>query len=93
MKSQTDIAEMLRAAGIRGDIAEAAATAALKQRRVEPQSRVFTPRTDRRIKREIDRVPPTLDAKLRAKCAREGVSLRHLTLSLWSAWLELEADA
>jgi hypothetical protein len=48
-------------------------------------------RTDRRIKRDIDRIPPTLDAKVRAKCARTGISLRHLTLSYWAKWV-LEPD-
>ena len=42
----------------------------------------------KRIKREIDRVPPGLDAKLRAKLKREGVSLRALTLGLWKKWIE-----
>ena len=51
-------------------------------------SREFTPRTERRIKREIDRVPPTLDEAVQAKCKRVGVSLRALTLQLWKAWVE-----
>lgn len=51
-------------------------------------SREFTPRSDRRIKREIDRVPPTLDAAVQAKCKRVGVSLRALTLRLWKEWVE-----
>lgn len=51
-------------------------------------SRDFTPRSDRRIKREIDRVPPTLDEKLQAKLKREGISLRALTLQLWKDWSE-----
>jgi len=51
-------------------------------------SREFTPRTERRIKREIDRVPPTLDEAVQAKCRREGVSLRALTLRLWKEWVE-----
>jgi hypothetical protein len=51
-------------------------------------SREFTPRSDRRIKIEIDRVPPTLAATLRAKCKREGVSIRALTLTLWKQWVE-----
>jgi hypothetical protein len=49
-------------------------------------SRSFTPRTERRIKREIDRVPPMLDEKVRLKCKADGISLRALTLTLWSAW-------
>lgn len=51
-------------------------------------SREFTPRTDRRIKREIDRVPPMLDEAVQAKCRREGVSLRALTLRLWKEWVQ-----
>jgi hypothetical protein len=51
-------------------------------------SREFTPRTERRIKREIDRVPATLDAKVQAKMKRVGVSLRALTLQLWKEWAD-----
>lgn len=51
-------------------------------------SREFTPRTDRRIKIEIDRVPPTLNDALRAKAKREGISIRALTLTLWKQWTE-----
>lgn len=51
-------------------------------------SREFTPRSERRIKIEIDRVPPTLAAALRAKAKRTGVSLRALTLRLWKAWID-----
>jgi hypothetical protein len=49
-------------------------------------SREFTPRTDRRIKREIDRVPPTLDEAVQKKLRRTGISLRALTLRLWQEW-------
>jgi hypothetical protein len=42
----------------------------------------------KRIKREIDWVPPTLDRSLRAKLKREGLSLRTLTLRLWTDWLK-----
>ena len=52
-----------------------------------PDARV-TWETDRRIKREIDRVPPTLDEAVQAKCKREGVSLRALTLRLWKDWVD-----
>ncbi len=54
-------------------------------------SREFTPRTDRRIKIEIDRVPPTLADALKAKVKREGVSIRALTLGLWKKWTDDEA--
>ena len=51
-------------------------------------SRAFTPRTDRRIKREIDRVPPMLDERVQAKLGKERVSLRAMTLTLWKMWVE-----
>ena len=51
-------------------------------------SREFTPKTDRRIKREIDRVPPGLDEAVQKKLRRTGVSLRALTLRLWKEWAE-----
>ena len=50
-------------------------------------SRDFTPQTDRRIKIDIDRVPPTLAAALRAKVKREGLSVRSVTLTLWKDWV------
>ena len=51
-------------------------------------SREFSSNTTRRIKREIDRVPPKLDIQMRAKLKRDGVSLRALTLTLWKEWVE-----
>ena len=51
-------------------------------------SRDFPIDQTRRIKREIDWVPPALDRSLRAKLKREGLSLRALTLRLWKDWLE-----
>lgn len=52
-------------------------------------SRDFTPKKGaRRIKREIDRVPPTLADKLDVALRREKVSLRWLTLTLWRMWAE-----
>lgn len=51
-------------------------------------SRDFTPQTDRRVRFEIDRIPPTLYESVRAKATREGVSLRALTLRLWKEWVE-----
>jgi hypothetical protein len=55
-------------------------------------SRAFTPKTERRIKFEIDRIPPTLIEAVRARAKREGVSLRALTLTLWKTWVERDAD-
>ncbi len=51
-------------------------------------SREFTPKTDRRVRLEVDRIPPTLYEAVRAKAKREGVSLRALTLRLWKEWVE-----
>lgn len=67
-------------------LAEAARLSVMAQKR--GYSREFTPRTERRIKIEIDRVPPTLADALRAKAKREGVSIRALTLRLWKDWAE-----
>lgn len=50
-------------------------------------SREFTPRTERRIRFEVDRIPPTLYEAVAAKAKREGVSLRALTLRLWRDWV------
>lgn len=51
-------------------------------------SREFTPKTDRRVRLEIDRIPPTLYDAVKAKATREGISLRALTLQLWKGWLD-----
>ncbi len=51
-------------------------------------SREFTPRSERRIKIEIDRVPPTLADALKAKVKRKGLSVRSVTLTLWKEWIE-----
>ena len=56
-------------------------------------SREFPIDQTRRIKREIDWVPPALDRSLRAKCKREGLSLRVVTLRLWTEWLSLKDDS
>jgi hypothetical protein len=50
-------------------------------------SREFTPKTERRVRFEIDRIPPTLWADVKAKARREGVSLRALILTLLTRWL------
>lgn len=51
-------------------------------------SREFTPQTDRRVRFEVDRIPPTLYDAVKAKAKREGVSLRALTLRLWKDWAD-----
>jgi hypothetical protein len=50
-------------------------------------SREFTPQTERRVRFEVDRIPPTLFDAVKAKARREGLSLRALTLTLWKGWL------
>ena len=55
-------------------------------------SREFTPQTERRVRFEVDRIPPTLYERVKAKAKREGVSLRALTLTLWSEWLADERN-
>lgn len=55
-------------------------------------SREFGVNTSRRIKREIDRVPPGLDIRVQAKLKRVGVSLRWLTLTLWRKWVDGEVS-
>ena len=51
-------------------------------------SRAFTPQTARRVRFEVDRIPPTLYDKVQAKAKRLGISLRALTLTLWKEWAE-----
>jgi len=49
-------------------------------------SREHTPKTERRIQFSIDRIPPTLWVRVRAKAKREGVSLRALILDWLKEW-------
>jgi predicted HicB family RNase H-like nuclease len=51
-------------------------------------SREFTPKTERRVRFEIDRIPPTLWDRVQAKAKRQGVSLRALILTLLTKWLD-----
>jgi hypothetical protein len=51
-------------------------------------SREFTPKTERRVRLEVDRIPPTLYEAVQARARRQGVSLRALTLRLWKEWLD-----
>jgi predicted HicB family RNase H-like nuclease len=41
----------------------------------------------KRVRLEIDQVPPDLARRVRAKAKREGVSLRTLILRLLTQWL------
>jgi hypothetical protein len=67
------------------DVCRAASTLwyALAAAQKRGYSREFTPQTDRRVRFEVDRIPPTLYDAVKAKAKREGVSLRALTLRLW----------
>lgn len=56
-------------------------------------SREFTPKTERRVRFEIDRIPPTLFEAVKAKAKRKGLSLRALTLTLWREWIERDDEA
>jgi len=49
-------------------------------------SREFAPKTERRVQFMIDRIPPTLWLKVRAKAKRQGVSLRALILGWLKDW-------
>jgi hypothetical protein len=49
-------------------------------------SREFTPRGERRCRIEVDKIPPTLYDKVKAKAKREGISMRALILSLLEKW-------
>lgn len=51
-------------------------------------SRDFTPQTERRVRFEVDRIPPTLYDAVKAKAKRKGISLRALTLGLWKDWVD-----
>lgn len=53
-------------------------------------SREFTPKTERRVRFEVDRIPPTLYEGVVVKAKRKGISLRALTLTLWRKWLEAD---
>ena len=53
-------------------------------------SRDFTPRTERRVKFEIDRIPPTLWDAVKAKAKRDGISLRALILGWCREWVRDE---
>lgn len=66
-------------------------TSMAKQKR--GYSREFTPKTERRVRFEVDRIPPTLYGAVTAKARRTGVSLRALTLTLWREWLERNGEA
>lgn len=50
-------------------------------------SRDFTPKTDRRVRIEVDRIPPTLYDAVSAKAKRGGISLLALVLKLLSEWV------
>ena len=53
-------------------------------------SREFTPKTERRVQFLIDRIPPTMWLKVKAKAKRDGVSLRALILGWLKEWSDDE---
>jgi hypothetical protein len=55
-------------------------TAIVAKKQKRHWSRAFEARTDKDVKINISRVPPTLKAKFTAKCKREGSSQRNLIL-------------
>jgi predicted HicB family RNase H-like nuclease len=50
-------------------------------------SNEFPTDQSKRVKLEVDWVPPDLARKVKAKAKREGVSLRTLILRLLTEWL------
>ena len=50
-------------------------------------SRAFTPTGERRCRIELDKIPPTLYESARAKCKREGISMRALILGWLREWV------
>jgi len=56
-------------------------------------SREFTPKTERRVRFEVDRIPPTLWSRVRVKAKRDGVSIRALVLGLLRDWADGNEDA
>ena len=59
-----------------------------QEKRKRGYSREFTPRTERRVRFEIDRIPPTLWDRVKAAARAEGISLRALILGLLKEWVE-----
>jgi predicted DNA binding CopG/RHH family protein len=55
-------------------------------------SRAFTPQTTRRVTVTIDRIPPTLLMRVKSRIAREGLSLRAVTLTLWAEWVDRDGS-
>jgi hypothetical protein len=51
-------------------------------------SRAFTPRSETYGRYLLDKVPATLWTDVRAKCKRDGISVRALILSLLRDWLD-----
>lgn len=47
----------------------------------------FTPRSERDVHISLRRVPPELHRTFKAKCKREGVSMRYVILSWVRTWI------
>jgi hypothetical protein len=56
-------------------------------------SRDFTPKSDRRVRFEVDRIPPMLYERVASKARQQGISLRALTLTLWRKWADGEVSS
>lgn len=50
----------------------------------------FTPRSERDVHISLRRVPPELHRNFKAKCRREGVSMRYAILSWVRDWVNGE---
>ncbi len=63
-------------------------TARTRKPKPRPFSQEFSVSRDTpRIRYEVDRIPPQLLARMRRATKRAHVSLRTLTLQLWTSWL------
>lgn len=67
-------------------LTDAVYTRHMAKAKTRQYSRDFTPRSDRRCRLMIDKVPPTLFDAVKAKAKREGVSLRALVLGWLKEW-------
>lgn len=67
-------------------LADAVYTRRMAKAKTRQYSRDFTPRSDRRCRLTIDKIPPTLYDLVKAKAKRDGVSLRSLVLGWLKKW-------
>jgi len=55
-------------------------------------SRQFTPHGDTGKRYLLDEIPAGLWTAVRAKCKRDGISIRAAVLQLLTTWIETEPD-